>query len=212
MRKPRFCICENKDADQLRGNREADQRLCFPTLIVRSLYFLNPKFEASSHILWVYSLVCVGPGRKPERWFSHERGSFVFFQIYNKYLELQYNTKSDEVKKRSSMLSKDRSKHFGHLVEALNLRSNFEIQLHNQTSNSTGSSPLSGQVEAFTPELDDSLLSITTTESPTTALQTGSPMTTPPSGMLGSNGLLFNLAIPPRANDRSTGPLLESML
>ena len=24
-----FCMCENKDADQLRGNREADQRLCF---------------------------------------------------------------------------------------------------------------------------------------------------------------------------------------
>ena len=30
MRKPDFCICENKDADQFRGNREADQRLCFP--------------------------------------------------------------------------------------------------------------------------------------------------------------------------------------
>ena len=29
MRKPSFCICQNKDADQLRGNREADQRLCF---------------------------------------------------------------------------------------------------------------------------------------------------------------------------------------
>ena len=29
MRKPDFCICENKDADQLRGNPEADQRLCF---------------------------------------------------------------------------------------------------------------------------------------------------------------------------------------
>ena len=29
MRKSAFCICENKDADQLRGNREADQRLCF---------------------------------------------------------------------------------------------------------------------------------------------------------------------------------------
>ena len=24
-----FCICKNKDADQLRNNREADQRLCF---------------------------------------------------------------------------------------------------------------------------------------------------------------------------------------
>ena len=29
MWKPTFCICENKDADQLRGDREADQRLCF---------------------------------------------------------------------------------------------------------------------------------------------------------------------------------------
>ena len=29
VRKPAFGICENKDADQLRGNREADQRLCF---------------------------------------------------------------------------------------------------------------------------------------------------------------------------------------
>ena len=35
MKKPTFCICENKDTDQLRGydqlrgNREADQRLCF---------------------------------------------------------------------------------------------------------------------------------------------------------------------------------------
>ena len=29
VRKQDFCICENKDADQLRGNREADQRLCF---------------------------------------------------------------------------------------------------------------------------------------------------------------------------------------
>ena len=29
MRKPTICISENKDADQLGGNREADQRLCF---------------------------------------------------------------------------------------------------------------------------------------------------------------------------------------
>ena len=29
MREPTICICENKDADQFRGNREADQRLCF---------------------------------------------------------------------------------------------------------------------------------------------------------------------------------------
>ena len=27
--KPDFCLCENKGESQLRGNREADQRLCF---------------------------------------------------------------------------------------------------------------------------------------------------------------------------------------
>ena len=29
MRKPAFCVCENKDADHLLGYREADLRLCF---------------------------------------------------------------------------------------------------------------------------------------------------------------------------------------
>ena len=32
MRKPTICICDNKGADQLHGYREADQRLCFPTM------------------------------------------------------------------------------------------------------------------------------------------------------------------------------------
>ena len=58
MRKPGFC--ENKGADQLQGNHAADQRLC----LVQSLYFLNPKFQASSHLLWLYSLVSVGPEDK----------------------------------------------------------------------------------------------------------------------------------------------------
>ena len=29
VRKPAFCICDNKDADQLPGNSEAAQCLCF---------------------------------------------------------------------------------------------------------------------------------------------------------------------------------------
>ena len=29
IRKPDFCLCENKDTDQLRSNCEADQRLYF---------------------------------------------------------------------------------------------------------------------------------------------------------------------------------------
>ena len=60
MRKPAFCICEYKDADQLRGNREADQRLFFfAKRIIQSLFFRDPKFQASSHFPWLYSPVCV---------------------------------------------------------------------------------------------------------------------------------------------------------
>ena len=47
------------------------------TLIVQSLYFLNWKFKASSHLLWLYSPVCVGPGRKPRRPVFSQRGSFA---------------------------------------------------------------------------------------------------------------------------------------
>ena len=74
MRKPDFCICENKDADQLRGNREADQRLCFryidsaiPLLIIYGISSLY------SHLLWQYSPVYVGPGDR----FSHNEAQLL---------------------------------------------------------------------------------------------------------------------------------------
>ena len=75
MRKPTFCICENKDADQLRGNCEADQRLCFRYTDSTIPLQLNPKFQASSHLLWMYSPVCVGPGQKPRRPVFSQPGS-----------------------------------------------------------------------------------------------------------------------------------------
>ena len=46
MRKPDFRTCENKDADQLRINREADQRHCFR--YTYSTIPLLPKYEISS--------------------------------------------------------------------------------------------------------------------------------------------------------------------
>ena len=51
-------ICINKDADPLIST------FVFTTWIVQSLSFLTPKFQASSHLLYLYSLVCVGPGWK----------------------------------------------------------------------------------------------------------------------------------------------------
>ena len=57
MRKQAFCICENKDTDQIRGNREADQHPSF--LYTDSTIPLPPKSKISS--LWPSS-VTVQPG------------------------------------------------------------------------------------------------------------------------------------------------------
>ena len=48
MRIPDFCLCNNKDADQLRGNREADQRLCFGYTDSTIPLFSESEIQASS--------------------------------------------------------------------------------------------------------------------------------------------------------------------
>ena len=73
VRKPDFCICENKDAD----TAKLISAFVFATQKVQFLYFLNTKFQASSHLVWLYSLVCVGPDRKPRRPVFSQRGSIL---------------------------------------------------------------------------------------------------------------------------------------
>ena len=70
VRKLAFCICENKVTAQLIS------AFVFAIRIVQSLYYLNPKFQAFSHLVWLYSPVCIGPGRKPRRPVFSQRGSF----------------------------------------------------------------------------------------------------------------------------------------
>ena len=64
MRKPASCICEKIGAEQLTVTVQLISAFVFTTQIVQSLYSLNLKFLASSHLLWLYSSVCVEPGRK----------------------------------------------------------------------------------------------------------------------------------------------------
>ena len=47
----------------------------FATRIVHFLFFLYPKFQASNHLLRLFSPVCVGPGRKSRRPVFSRRGS-----------------------------------------------------------------------------------------------------------------------------------------
>ena len=44
----------------------------FPTRIVHFLFYLNPKFQASSSFLCFNRSICVGPVREPYCWFSHK--------------------------------------------------------------------------------------------------------------------------------------------
>ena len=91
MRKPVFCICENKDADQLRGNREADQRLCFR--YTDSTISLLLKYKISS--LQQFS-VAVQPGlygtwsETPKTGFLGTRP--LLFTIAQKYRIKTYET------------------------------------------------------------------------------------------------------------------------
>ena len=90
MRKPTFCICEIKDADQLVVTAKLISAFVFATQIVQSLYFINPKFQASSHLLYLYSPVCVGPGRKPRRPVFSQLGFYRSTHEYKAFaLELQ---------------------------------------------------------------------------------------------------------------------------
>ena len=90
MRKPAFCICENKDADQLRGNREADQRLRFR--YTDSTIPLLPKSEISSLKMSsvLYSPVYVGPGRKPRKqvFSRHEKTCFRHMRAGKAHISL----------------------------------------------------------------------------------------------------------------------------
>ena len=48
MGKPTICIGENKDADQLAVTAKLISAFVFATRIVQFLFYLNPKFQASS--------------------------------------------------------------------------------------------------------------------------------------------------------------------
>ena len=82
IRKPTKCLGENKGADQLRGV----STFAFATWIVQSLFFLHPKFQASSCLLSLHRLVCVGPGRKPTLLVFSRKGSFHHFTLNQNYV------------------------------------------------------------------------------------------------------------------------------
>ena len=90
----------------------------FATRIVQSLYYLNPKFQASSHLLWLYSPVCVGPGRNPEDRFSQNEARIIFLVSKSEILGIFFGCKvgfvSDLVRNPEDRFSPDET----HIISA----------------------------------------------------------------------------------------------
>ena len=64
----------------------------FSQKIVQSIYFLNLNFQACSHLLWPYSLVRVGPCRKPRRLVFSRRGSlWSSISVWLKHLYIHFS-------------------------------------------------------------------------------------------------------------------------
>ena len=76
MRKTARRKCKHKNADQLCGNHAADQRLCFRFIGRKVPLLPKSKVSASSHLLTLYSPVCVGAGRQTQRQIFLCFGSF----------------------------------------------------------------------------------------------------------------------------------------
>ena len=81
--KTSFFICKNKTQISFMVIAKLISAFVFATQIVKSLYFLTRKFQASSHLLWLYSPVCVGPGRQPQRPVFLRRGSNLITYLLN---------------------------------------------------------------------------------------------------------------------------------
>ena len=89
MRKPAFCICENKDVDQLRGDREADQRLCFRYMDSTIPHL--PKYEISSlqpSSVAVQNGLCGTWSETPKTGFLTTRLNFETLRVISTFISL----------------------------------------------------------------------------------------------------------------------------
>ena len=85
MGKPTICMCENKGADQLRSNCEADQRLCFRYTDSTVPHLLKSKISIFCDCAAWFVLDLV---RNPNCWFSHaqDHNGLNQMEVYDKVL------------------------------------------------------------------------------------------------------------------------------
>ena len=73
MRKLAFAYAKTKPQIRCAVTALLISAFVFATSIVQSLFFLNPKFQASNHLLWLYSSVCQHWSETPKTGFLMTR-------------------------------------------------------------------------------------------------------------------------------------------
>ena len=77
MRKPAFCICENKDAYQLRSNCAANQRLCFRYMDNTIPLLSKSEISSSIHLCGSTAWFVLDLFGNPEDRFSHSEAHLL---------------------------------------------------------------------------------------------------------------------------------------
>ena len=69
VRKPDFCLCETKEADQLHSNCEADQRLCFRYTVSTISLLLKSEISSLKPSVTVQACLCCTWSETPKTGF-----------------------------------------------------------------------------------------------------------------------------------------------
>ena len=85
--KPAICICENKDADQLRSNCKADQLLCFHYIYGTIPLLLKSKIKNLARFCDCTGWFVLDLVRTPNCWFSHAKVQMVSTLLYFSKME-----------------------------------------------------------------------------------------------------------------------------
>ena len=83
VRKPDFAYAKTKAQTSFAVTAKLISAFVFATRIVQFLFFLNPKFQASSPL---YRPVCVRPGRKSRRPVFSRRGSIIKSEVIHTHI------------------------------------------------------------------------------------------------------------------------------
>ena len=84
---------------QWRSSAAVTMQLISAFVFKQSPYFLNLKFQASNHLLWLYNSVCIEPGQKPRRQvfsrcdsylpYLNQELSFVFYTFLKNFPKMK---------------------------------------------------------------------------------------------------------------------------